>query len=235
MPQINRKSLLITGALLIIPIYLFKYYRQLKRDYEEKLLFSKRHNCVVTYRPRKGFFGWPLDCDSKKCSPNNVEELYQPLLYFIRTAQHSLDVCVMHITVNCLVSELVKAKRRGVQIRALLNLPTNKGCIQQQVKVLNDEGIECQFFVSASAELEAIMHHKFMVKDYCDEGGYVCTGSMNFSVSSVLHNYEFFVFMSTPQVVEAFKKNFEECWKNVRIDNEGLINRTILDQAQLAT
>lgn len=71
-----------------------------------------------------------------------------------------------------------------------------------------------------------------MVKDY-GKGGYVCTGSMNFSVSSVLRNYELFVFMSLPQVVEAFRSNFEECWKNVRIDNEGLINRTILLEAQL--
>lgn len=138
--QINRKSLLITGALVIIPIYLLKYYRKLKRDYEKRLLFSKRHNCVVTYQPMKGFFGWPLDSEGENDSPDVIEELYEPIMYFIRTAQHSLDLCVMHLTVNCLVSELVTAKRRGVRIRILLNFPANKTGIQPQIRVLIDAG-----------------------------------------------------------------------------------------------
>lgn len=82
-----------------------------------------------------------------------------------------------------------------------------------------------------SSTTDTIMHNKFIIKDYDYESGYLYLGSMNFTISA-LTNIESVIFTSNNNAVEAFQKNFDECWENIKIDNEGLINKTILIDAQ---
>lgn len=253
----NKYSFLATAVLLVIPAYSWKKFfndrKKLKDDYEQEMLFHKRHNCVVTYQPNKGISGWPPNVGRIQGNSDKLfEDLYEPILYFIRTAKQSLDIAVMLITVKILYLELVKARKRGVRIRLLCNFQNNDSS-QDQIRKLMAEGIFCnkfilvifycyilffvgielQFFVAPSSTLDSLMHNKYIIKDYTDDRGFVCMGSMNFTASSPLNNYESFVFMSNHNVVEAFERNFEECWQNISLDNEGLINKTILSQARL--
>ncbi|KAJ8963774.1 hypothetical protein NQ317_005973 [Molorchus minor] len=45
----NKFALITSTAIIIIPFYIYKTYRTLKNEYQEKLLFYNRHNCVVMY------------------------------------------------------------------------------------------------------------------------------------------------------------------------------------------
>jgi len=235
----HKYSFLAATALLFIPAYswksFFSYWKCLQHEYDQKVLFKKRHNCVVTYQPNKGLAGWPPNVSRVRASGDKLfETLYEPILYFIRTAETTLDIAVMLINVNIIYSELITARRRGVKIRIIFNFH-HTDSTKDHIKELMREGIECQFFVAPTSVLDTIMHNKYMIKDYSEESGFVCLGSMNFTATSILNNYESFVFMSNHSVVEAFQINFDECWQNISLDNEGLINKTILMDAQLDT
>lgn len=116
------------STLLIIPFsylawkYCFDSYVALSKQYEETKLFKKRHNCVVMYR-FKVFIGWPpMQLRMKKyVSKDCLDELYEPLLYFINTTQSSLDVAFMTLTVKPIYKALLGVHHRGVKVRVLLN------------------------------------------------------------------------------------------------------------------
>lgn len=58
------------------------------------------------------------------------------------------------------------------------------------------------------------MHHKYAVKDYNEtqKAGYVLFGSINWTNSAFVENYENITFLSSSAVVEAFHDNFEQLW-----------------------
>lgn len=80
-------------------------------------------------------------------------------------------------------------------------------------------------------EMSSIMHYKYMVKDYYEDSGYTLTGSLNISKSAFTSNYEDIVITSNKYVVEAFKKDFENCWYTIKSENENVINRVALMDA----
>ncbi|XP_030767743.1 uncharacterized protein LOC115891431 [Sitophilus oryzae] len=233
----HKYTIVTSSILLVIPIYswksFFSYWKQLKKEHDDLLLYHGRHNCTITYKANKGFTGWPQHMNNINfIRENRFENLYEPILYFISTAKESLDIAMMIINVNSISSEILKAVKRGVKIRIInnfLHTNSNKDVIQKLMK----EGVEYQFYVASSCSTDTIMHHKFAVKDFSDTGGFMCLGSMNLTSSSVLNNYESFIFTSNYHLTEAFKNQFEDCWNNIKIDNEGLINKTILLDSHL--
>lgn len=56
------------------------------------------------------------------------------------------------------------------------------------------------------------MHHKYVVKDYNEneKSGFVLFGSMNWTTSAFMNNYEDVIFVSDSGVVEAFHNDFEQ-------------------------
>ncbi|KAF7282776.1 hypothetical protein GWI33_001925 [Rhynchophorus ferrugineus] len=232
----TKYSMLVSTVLLVLPVYswklCFRYWQKLKKAHEETVLFEARHNCVVTYRPNKGFIGWPVsEIEDAKFSDNKMfEKLYQPILYFIRTSKKSLVISVMILNLNEIYSELLEARKRGVKIRIINNFQ-HASSSKEMIYELLKNGVEFQMYISPSAATDTIMHNKYMIKDYDQENGYLCLGSMNFTISALTNN-ESVIFTSNHNVIEAFQQNFDECWENIKIDNEGLINRTILMDAQ---
>lgn len=130
----NKCSLFVSTVLLILPVYswklFFRYWQELKKDHEERTLFETRHNCVVTYRPNKGFFGWPVsESENVKFNNNKMfEHLYQPVIYFIKTSKKSLDISVMILNLNVIYAELLQARKRGVKIRIINNFQHTNSC-----------------------------------------------------------------------------------------------------------
>lgn len=54
-----------------------------------------------------------------------------------------------------------------------------------------------------------IMHHKFMIVD----GEIVSSGSMNFTMTALLGNWENVVVSSSPDLVDQFVAGFEKLWE----------------------
>ncbi|KAJ8964445.1 hypothetical protein NQ317_013855 [Molorchus minor] len=228
---LNNKFTLITStAIIIIPFYIYKTYRTLKNEYQEKLLFYDRHNCVVMYNGTQGMSGWPPHTGRIKLNlkkENCLEVIHEPVLYFIRTAKISLDVAFMLLGINSVYVALKQARGRGVKIRLLVNY---EHCANKlsEIKSLIKEGIEVQTYISNKPGMSSIMHYKYMVKDYTKCGGFVFTGSLNLSETGFLNNYEDIVFTSNFYTAQAFHENFEECWNYIVMDNKTLMNRTVL-------
>ncbi|XP_060519399.1 uncharacterized protein LOC132697780 isoform X2 [Cylas formicarius] len=214
--QIPRNGFFLISSVtcIVIPFYMWKslwqLWRTLQKENDEILLFHKRHNCVVIYQPKTGLSGWPRHNDEKTPDINSrMIHLCEPFTYFIRTAKESLCIAFM-----------------------VINIKHTESCNEDIKKLLN-EGVKFQFFVAPTSAMDTIMHHKFMVKDAVSQTKCLCTGSMNLTGSSFFNNYESMVFSCNPYLVDAFKNHFEECWDNLKMDNDGLINKIILRDARL--
>lgn len=232
---IHKSFLLVLAALPICSwLFFLKRWQSKQLDTDKQSLFFRKHNCVVTFQANKGYRGWPpnLKAAAAPTLLKTLENLIEPLLYFIHTAEQSLDMAVMILNLKSVYFELGEALKRGVKVRILCNFKHSDSSLND-IKSLVLLGAKCQFFVAPANTLDSIMHHKYIVKDYSDDCGYLCMGSMNLSSTSALNNYESLIFMSDYSVVNAFHLNFQECWNNVIIDNQGLINQTILMDAHL--
>lgn len=70
-----------------------------------------------------------------------------------------------------------------------------------------------------------------MVKDFKEDAGYAFMGSSNLTDNAFLHNYEDMVFTSSKEVVKALHDNFQYCWNFIQAENQTLVNRVILTDA----
>ncbi|CAH0546144.1 unnamed protein product [Brassicogethes aeneus] len=237
----NKLWVLSSAALLVVPIYtwrkLYKSYKEDKINYEREVLFHKRHNCVVLYSPRKGMSGWPPHLTRIKANiKDGMSVLIEPIVYFINTAIKSIDIAVMILTCEGITNALIDASKRGIKVRILLNFEHAYNTSHLYRKMIN-EGVNIRFYVARHKEVSqsySMMHYKYMLKDYCNTGGYVFMGSMNMSKSSFTNNFEDIVFTSTEYVVESVHENFEKCWQYVGEENKNDYNRTILLHSNLA-
>lgn len=209
------KKYILYGVLLSIPIYTwFKLYREwknLRDEYEKHQLFTKRHNCTVMYR-NGNVIGWPC---ANTLKHSILADKYEPILYFIRTSEVSLDIAVMVLNAQCVIDELVKAMKRNVKIRIIADYEYNYNSV---IKQLLNSGISLLFYVCPQGN-SSIFHFKYVVKDYGSESGYLYVGSLNWTVTGVLQNYENITFISNHKVVEQFHNNFEESWRNINETN----------------
>lgn len=89
-------------------------------------------------------------------------------------------------------------------------------------------GMKVQLYITHLPDMSSIMHYKYMLKDYKEDGGYVLIGSMNLTRSAFLENYEDIVFTSDPYVSTSLNENFENCWQYIEAENQTLLNKTIL-------
>ncbi|CAH1138892.1 unnamed protein product [Phyllotreta striolata] len=220
---------LIFLAVTLIPCYI--KYKKLKKKYNEQVLFKERHNCVVMYTAQLGMKGWPPS-EARIC-PNIIEKdcldrMYEPILYFINTSVITLDIAYMMISINKIYDALFEARKRGVEIRLIMNFDHCKSDLSSIRKCIN-QGIKVQLYISKKTNLESIMHYKSMLKDYEEnKQGYVMAGSMNLTKTAFLDNYEDLVFMSDLNIARAIHTNFEKCWRYIKTENENLVNKSTL-------
>jgi mitochondrial cardiolipin hydrolase len=134
-----------------------------------------------------------------------VGNIRQRLLAAIRDARETVDVAVYHITSFELADALVAAKTRGVRVLVLTDrekLRAGGGAY----RILERGRIPIRALGSADASL---MHHKFAVFD----GKLLATGSYNWTQSAERANYENLVFLTDPETVARFTREFERLWR----------------------
>lgn len=211
---------------------LYCTYKKYKSECEEKLLFQKRHNCVVTYYPQKGIMGWPPHIKRIKPSIQNIDVLFEPFIYFITTAEHSIDVAIMLLGVKSIINALKDTYKKGIQIRIIVNKENSfiselkllklagiKTLLlipfRSQTKSRCFSGLNLRLYETNTTGLNSIMHYKFIVKDYTETNGYLFTGSLNITNQGFLNNYENAVFSSNHCLVEKFHNIFQDAWEHL--------------------
>ncbi|KAF2893259.1 hypothetical protein ILUMI_12915 [Ignelater luminosus] len=206
------KSKIFYGLVLLVPAYtwsrFFKIWKRLRKKLKDRELFYSRHNCVVMYDNNRRVTGWPTTLKSI----DKRFGVYDPLLYFIYTAQKSLDVAMMVISNTTIANALIKVHKRGIAIRIILDHDCSRN---SSSKDLEKSGIPILYYVCPEQSIPSIMHYKFIVKDHSSNCGFVYIGSQNWSTVAFQGYYENTVFTTNRSVAKVIHKCFEDTWSYV--------------------
>ena len=128
-----------------------------------------------------------------------ITQAVRPL---IQQAKSRIDVAVFFLTHTGLTGDLIAARRRGVDVRVILDATGARNGYTKH-ELLRAAGIAVKV-----ENWGGKMHMKAAAID----GQYVITGSMNFSDSAADDNDENMVAISDPEVAQLFIQEFDRNW-----------------------
>lgn len=130
---------------------------------------------------------------------------YEPcdikLLKFVQTAQKSVDVAIYDINLDQLVHELLVLSKK-IPVRVIVDHKQAKGPYSL-VSLLAKAGANIRY-----GHQRGIFHNKFTVVD----GKMIETGSFNYTNHASLANNENQVYLANPQIVDRYRKHFDDLW-----------------------
>ena len=121
---------------------------------------------------------------------------------FIDHCNQTIDAAVYAITHDGIAEALIRAHRRGVKVRVLMDYQMSTS------KYADDEKLEAAGVAARRDTQSGLMHHKFMVGD----GKAVATGSFNWTKGADRRNAENFVIIRLSYVIRSFGQEFEQVW-----------------------
>jgi phosphatidylserine/phosphatidylglycerophosphate/cardiolipin synthase-like enzyme len=143
------------------------------------------------------YFTDPLspDADRQEGGPD------APLVQAIDKAQVSVDVAAYSISLRSVRDALLRAQKRGVQVRIVMESTNIKGAVPQ---ALLDAGTPI-----IGDNRNGLMHDKFMVIDRSE----VWAGSMNFTTSGTYEDNNNLIHILSTKVADDYTVEFEEMFK----------------------
>ncbi|WMC19656.1 MAG: phospholipase D family protein [Enterobacteriaceae bacterium PC38] len=151
------------------------------------LLFKQKYNVIDI---KVGF------------SPGNSAESI--ILNIINNSKKTIDIAAYSFTSKPIAMLLVKAHKKGVKIRVLLDKKTNVGKYTV-VKYLKKHNIKVKL-----NNKYLIMHNKFMIID----NNSIETGSFNYTKNAVYKNAENIILIKNiNNIINIYKKEFNILWK----------------------
>lgn len=121
-----------------------------------------------------------------------------PLAVAIDSARLSVDVAIYSLSLNSIRDALIRAHKRGVRVRMVME---SENLDRSDPQKLKDAGIPI-----LGDRREGLMHNKFVVIDNSE----VWLGSMNFTDSGAYADNNNLVKIRSTQMAENFTKEFEE-------------------------
>ena len=126
---------------------------------------------------------------------------------FIDHCSTFCDVAIYALTHNDIADALIRAHRRGVKVRVLIDaLQANNAYSDDEA--LEAAGIEVRRDTQAGA-----MHNKVIIGDGREGGKAVQTGSFNFSKNAAERNAENFVVIRLQYVAKTYQQEFDRLWE----------------------
>ncbi|WP_048919810.1 phospholipase D-like domain-containing protein [Rufibacter radiotolerans] len=134
------------------------------------------------------------------------DECLNAILHSIRSAKHSLHLCVFTISDDRITAALLETFRKGITIQ----LVTDN-------EKLFDKGSDIRALAQAGLTIRVDntqnhMHHKFAIIDSL----WVLTGSYNWTRSAALYNHENVLITDDKPVVAAYSKEFTRLWQEMQ-------------------
>src|SRR3989339_168334 len=127
----------------------------------------------------------------------NDPQIYKAQLAAIRESRQYIYINNAYFSDNIILYELIKARRRGVDVRVILPVHGNHKIMNASnvitANIMFKNGIKVYFYPGMS-------HVKAAIYD-----GWLCTGSANFDKLSFRYNLEFNLATSNKETVERFK------------------------------
>jgi len=152
----------------------------------------------------------------------NDEDYYPAVIEKIEGAHSSIDIVMYEMKwygepeketheVSKLALSLVKAHKRGVRVRIILEDGKTYGYVSRSIE--NYTKNWSMYFRSKGIEVrldggEQSTHDKLLIID----GKTVILGSTNWSMSALKYNHEANVMIESKEVAEEYEEYFEELW-----------------------
>jgi phosphatidylserine/phosphatidylglycerophosphate/cardiolipin synthase-like enzyme len=140
--------------------------------------------------------------DDDRLQPGGLD---QQLVSVIDRAHRSIDVAIYDLDLETVTQALVRAARRGVRVRVVMEADTVNDLghrfVQQALTALRAEGIPI-----VADQRRGLMHHKFTVVD----GEWVQTGSWNYTHSDTFRANNNGIVIQSRALAANFSAEFEK-------------------------
>ena len=137
-------------------------------------------------------------------SPNGAVAAH--IIKAINSTKSSIDLAIFDLTSNDIASSLEQAQKRGVRIRIIADSRQAKGTYSK-IPILTNDQISIKI---THGEGRGIMHNKFAIFD----GKLMVTGSYNWTNNAERFNYENAIFITDPNVIRQYQKDFDSIWQS---------------------
>lgn len=140
-------------------------------------------------------------------NPLTAEEMGgpdEPLVAAIDAARLEVDVAAYSLNLNSIRLALIRAYKRGVQVRMVME---SDNMDRPEPQDLKDAGIPI-----LGDRREGLMHNKFIVIDRSE----VWTGSMNYTETGTYADNNNLMRIRSPEVAQDYKTEFDEMFKDDR-------------------
>ncbi len=158
--------------------------------------------------------GFPAAAPAAPTAPPDGTTCFSPdggcadlLTGFLGSARASVDMAIYDLTLDRVARRLAALRAKGVSVRVLVDRREARWDRYSRVPRLVEAGVEVR-----TVDLRGIMHDKFCVVD----GREVETGSFNYTRSADRRNAENQVYLTSPSVVAAFRREFRRLWSRAR-------------------
>ena len=139
---------------------------------------------------------------------SRVASVAERIERLLEGARVSLDAALYRFANPRLARALVSAVSRGVSVRLVLD-HGKYGETRATRELLST--LQMPYRLSCGRQgVHSKMHHKFSILD----SHTVLTGSYNWTLDSEELNYENLVILREPEVLESYRREFEELWRS---------------------
>ncbi|XP_011166970.2 mitochondrial cardiolipin hydrolase [Solenopsis invicta] len=137
-------------------------------------------------------------CAKQNCAILNLKKI----INYLDSATATLDICIYFFTFPELAEVIIKAKKRNVVVRMILDesMAAND---TSQIMNFYKEGIKPK-----SKKLDSLVHHKFVIID----NNILITGSINWTRTAFFGNFENVLVTNKSVIVKPFINEFEKIW-----------------------
>ena len=149
------------------------------------------------------------------------DRIISHVLTGIHAARETIDIAVFLLGAKTVANALVKARRRGVLVRVILDAKIARTRYSVHKRLI-ENGIEVRTIRVKGGS----MHAKFVLID----GSQLIAGTANLTNDANYRNHEFAFAIQNPQAIASFVARFEELWKAAlpgRIRRHGDRNRLL--------
>lgn len=149
---------------------------------------------------------YPYSTENLKRRPTSGP--FSQLLDLLKSAKKSLDLCIYVLSFPPLADAILEILEKGVDIRIIVDGREDEA-LRSQVSRLSRRGVPIR---SNEKSYSILMHNKFAVID----SKIVLTGSLNWTKSAVLLNYDNVLITSTPVLVSRYQEQFNHLWSQFK-------------------
>lgn len=133
------------------------------------------------------------------------------MVELIDSSTNSIEIAMFTFTHTILTEALIRAKKRGVNVKIAIDFQSKKGASSKVVEKLQKENIDILY----NHDIK-LCHHKYIL---LDNKTLVC-GSANWTKSAFTKNYDCFLILYN--LDETQKKFMHKLWKTIEIESSFL-------------